>query len=183
MILMYSSGIPAALNCAASKLAMRGTSPRLWTVGISITCWNRVRVLACQAGSSLDGIVRGSVAAMGGADRQASNKAAMGRMTFPPFGLLARQFAEHDLPMDDIVVQGLDRQPFVLAMGAEIDRKEYPRTIGAVDWDSGHPERPGVARAGRHFREDQHPRVQRMDRLVIGGGNVGAQRRSPPRHV
>src|SRR4029434_1168396 len=141
MILMSSSGMPAALYCAASKLAMRGTSPRLCTVGISITCWNRVRVLACQAGSSLDGIVRGSVAAMEAVDRQASNKAAMGRMTFTPFGLLARQFAKHDLPMDDIVVQRLDRQPFVLAMGAEVDRHNHPGTGCSVNRNARNAER------------------------------------------
>src|SRR6476661_3654640 len=117
---MSLSGMPAARNWSASSFAMRGTSPRLWTVGISIACLNTSRVFACHAGSSLVGTVRGSVAPIAALDRAAVRIRASPR--FIPGLLFARKVLQHQLPVDDIVVQRLHRDPFILAVGAEIDR-------------------------------------------------------------
>ena len=64
--------MPAARNWSASSFAIRGTSPRLWTVGISIACLNTSRVFACHAAGNWVGTVRGSVAAAAAAAVKAS---------------------------------------------------------------------------------------------------------------
>src|SRR3954453_11011102 len=118
---MSASGIPAALNWSASSLATRGTSPRWWTLGISIACLNTARVFACHAGGNCVGTVRGSVAATAALDSAATK--ARPRTGFIEFKLLfAGEVAQHHLPMHDIVVQRLHRQTFVAAMRAIVDR-------------------------------------------------------------
>src|SRR3954447_16940834 len=80
MTWMSLSEMPAARNCSARSLATRGTSPRLWTLGISIACLKTSRVFTCQLCGSLVGSVRGSVAATAAVENKASNSAADRRM-------------------------------------------------------------------------------------------------------
>src|SRR5437879_5593378 len=103
---MSESGIPAALNWSASNLATRGTCPRLWTLGISIACLKTARVFACHAGGSWVGTVRGSTAAAALVDSAAVMIKASTR--FIHSLLFTGEIAQHQLPMDDIVVHRLN---------------------------------------------------------------------------
>src|SRR3982751_3906057 len=161
---MSESGIPAVRNWAAKSSATRCVSPRLWTLGISIACLNTSRVFACHSGASGVGTVRGSTAAVAAVESAAAVARAMKRIIVGT-PLFAGEVAQHDLPMDNIVVQRLHGQALVLAVGAIVDRGHCPAAVGAVDWDAGHAERPSVARAGRHFRENG---IAGMQRLEIG---------------
>jgi hypothetical protein len=76
MIRMSLSGMPAALSWSAINFAMRGIWLRLATVGISIACSNKARVLACHAGSSFEGMATGLVWAMAAVEETAISKAA-----------------------------------------------------------------------------------------------------------
>src|SRR5260221_7903692 len=104
---MSASGTPAARNWSARTFATRGTSPRLWTLGISIACLNTARVLTCQAGSSFVGRVRGSVAATATLGRAAARISTNAR--FIRKLLFAGKVAQHQLPVHHIVVQRLHR--------------------------------------------------------------------------
>src|SRR3954465_9818222 len=129
MMWISLSGIPAARNWAARSSATRWVSPRLCPEGISIACLNSSRVFACQVGSSLVGTVRGSVAAAATPGRAAMRAKARRRFILRTL-LFAGELAQHDLPVDDIVVQRLDRQPLVLAVRAIVDRRHGPAAIG-----------------------------------------------------
>src|SRR5438270_8448694 len=148
MMWMSESGIPAARNWSASNLATRGTSPRLWTLGISIACLNTSRVFVCQAGGSCVGTVRGSTAAKALVANEAESTNARAR--FIQYLLFAGEVTQHQLPMDDIVVQRLDRDSLVFAVGTEVGRDLYPGSVGAVNRNSRDAERPRVARPRRH---------------------------------
>src|SRR6476660_1427322 len=63
--------------------------------------------------------------------------------------LFAREVAQHHLPVENVVVERLDRNALVLAMGAEVDWYDRPGAVDAIDRHAGDPEWPGIAGARR----------------------------------
>src|SRR3954447_12583745 len=68
--------------------------------------------------------------------------------------LFSGEVGQHQLPVDDIVVQRLHGKPLILAVGAIVGRHLDPGAVRPVNRDSDDPEGPGIARSGRHFGED-----------------------------
>src|SRR6476469_9065818 len=137
---MSASGTPAARNWSASNFATRGTSPRLWTLGISIACLKTSRAFVCHSAGNFVGSVRGSVAATVALETAATRIATKPR--FIRELLFSCDVLQHQLPMHDVIVQGLNGQALVASVSAIVGRNLDPSAIDAIDRDSGNAERP-----------------------------------------
>ena len=90
--------------------------------------------------------------------------------------LFPGELLQHQLPVDDIVVQRLHREPLVLAVGAVVCRDFDPGAVDGVNRDTDHAKWSSVGRARRHFGKDRHSWVQRLHRVGEGRDDVRAKR-------